>query len=158
MEIQGFPNYLIYEDGRVWSKNSGRFLKYGTDTHNYHMVILRHNGKSHNKKIHRLIGEHYIPNPKNLKCIDHINRIRTDNRIENLRWVSYQDNSRNSSFCHSNTGHQGVSYIPKRDRYRASYTIDRKTYCKYYKNLEDAIAWRKEMVDNHYNRPNPHKV
>ena len=44
---------------------------------------------------HRIIAMQFIPNPDNLPCIDHVNRIRTDNRIENLRFVSYSTNNIN---------------------------------------------------------------
>lgn len=47
------------------------------------------------KKIHRLIAEAFIPNPENKPCIDHINTIRHDNRIENLRWATYKENGNN---------------------------------------------------------------
>lgn len=40
--------------------------------------------------IHRLMAELFIPNPDNLPTVDHINRIRDDNKISNLRWASYQ--------------------------------------------------------------------
>lgn len=46
---------------------------------------------------HRLIAVQFIPNPDNLPQVDHINHNRTDNRIENLRWVSSSGNSRNKS-------------------------------------------------------------
>ena len=44
---------------------------------------------------HRIIALQFIPNPNNLPYIDHINRIRTDNRIENLHWVNNSTNQRN---------------------------------------------------------------
>lgn len=37
----------------------------------------------------------FIPNPDNLLCVDHKNNNKIDNRIENLRWVSYSENNRN---------------------------------------------------------------
>ncbi|KAK8886234.1 hypothetical protein M9Y10_041700 [Tritrichomonas musculus] len=54
-----------------------------------------------NKKIylkHRLIAKQFIPNPDNLPQVDHINRNRTDNRLENLRWVSSSTNLENKTF------------------------------------------------------------
>lgn len=52
--------------------------------------------KGKNYSVHRLIAEGFLENPEHLRCVDHINRIRTDNRLENLRWASYHDNAENS--------------------------------------------------------------
>ena len=48
-------------------------------------------------KKHRIIAEQYIDNPDNLPEVDHINHIRDDNRIDNLRWVSKSTNDRNKT-------------------------------------------------------------
>jgi hypothetical protein len=55
-------------------------------------------------KLHRIIAAQFIANPENKPEVDHINRDRTDNRLENLRWVSNSDNKRNR------TGHLGIKY------------------------------------------------
>lgn len=45
--------------------------------------------------VHRLIAETFLPNLDNKPCIDHINTVKTDNRVENLKWVTYQENNNN---------------------------------------------------------------
>ena len=60
------------------------------------------NNKPYSK--HAIIAKQFIPNPNNLPYVDHINRIKTDNRIDNLRFVSCSDNNKNK------TSNNGVIY------------------------------------------------
>ena len=104
MEIQGFPNYLIYPDGRVFSKErldkrghlrKGKFLSLKINTDGYLFISLSNENKRQNIYIHRLVAIHYIPNPDNKPQVDHINRNKHDNRVENLRWVDSSENNLN---------------------------------------------------------------
>lgn len=61
----------------------------------YPAVTLCKNKQSRCNFIHRIIAEAFIPNPENKPCIDHINAIKTDNRLKNLRWVTRKENSNN---------------------------------------------------------------
>ena len=97
MKIIGFPQYSIYEDGRVINDKSLRMLKQRKDKNGYMIVKLYNNGKSKNVKIHRLLGIHFIPQIEGKNLIDHINRNKQDNRLENLRWVNESENCSNRS-------------------------------------------------------------
>ena len=152
MEINDYPNYLIYEDGRVWSKTRKIFLKPCNNNNDYMFAILYKNGKSKNKYIHRLIAIHYILNPNNKPEVDHINRIKTDNRIENLRWATRQEQIDNRNVI-SNTGEKYINistYLIKNTIYKY-YNIEKKKCfrkllsCKKY-TLQDAIKLRDELL------------
>ncbi|QEE50332.1 hypothetical protein FUA48_12310 [Flavobacterium alkalisoli] len=65
--------------------------KYG-----YYRVHLMKEGKSFIAMVHRLIAEAFIPNPNNKPQVNHINLIRTDNRIENLEWMTNKENMRHA--------------------------------------------------------------
>jgi len=111
MDIVGFPNYLIYEDGKVWGKwGKGRFMKPAINNQGYYFVNIRNSNKEgKNKLIHRLIAEHYIPNPENKSYVDHIDNCRRNYNITNLRWCSRQENQWNTKKSIKNkTGIKGV--------------------------------------------------
>ena len=95
MEIEDYPDYLIYEDGRIWSKyGKGKFLKQNPND-GYLYVKLCKDGKPKTMSVHRLLGNAYIPNPENKREIDHIDNNRQNNNISNLRWVTRSENQRN---------------------------------------------------------------
>lgn len=64
-------------------------------TINGYRVVSLFDGKRRNHKIHRLVANAFIPNPENKPCVDHIDTIRTNNNVNNLRWVTYEENSHN---------------------------------------------------------------
>jgi hypothetical protein len=72
MEVRGYPNYLIYPDGRVYSKVSKIYLSACPNGDGYLRVGLSKDGNRKDHTIHRLVAEHYIPNPDNKHCVDHM--------------------------------------------------------------------------------------
>jgi len=145
MEIVGYENYLIYPDGKVYSKVSKRYLSSHPEGGGYLHVNLSKDGNKKNYKIHRLVGEHYIPNPDNKRCLDHINRIKTDNRIENLRWTTDSENLQNTGVSKNNKiGYKNICYEKSQDRYHYRKMINGQIHSKYFKTLEEAIAYKKD--------------
>ena len=63
------------------------------------------------KFLHRIVATLFIPNPDNKPEIDHINAIKTDNRVENLRWVTHSENMLNTITLNRNIEkHIGKAY------------------------------------------------
>lgn len=106
-DIKGFCGYQVSNIGRVRSidrvitvgdykrKVDGLILKLSNDKDGYKTVNFKigNDGKSFTKRVHRLVAEAFIENPQNYNCIDHINGIRDDNRVENLRWCTAKMNA-----------------------------------------------------------------
>ena len=88
--IEGYENYEVSTAGQVRNKK-GKILKQCKDK-GYLRVVLWRNGKQTHFQVHRLVATAFIPNPNNLETVDHINHDRTDNRVENLRWLSHKNN------------------------------------------------------------------
>lgn len=94
-EIAGFEGlYEISNFGQV-RNNKGELLKHGIKRTNctcYKNVRLWKDGKYHNKYVHRLIAEAFIPNPGNLPFINHKDEDGTNNSIDNLEWCTREYN------------------------------------------------------------------
>jgi hypothetical protein len=97
-QFKNFPQYAMDVNGDVYrlNKNGLRKIEGQKDTKGYIQICLYLDGKRYFKMHHRLIAEEFIPNPLNKSQINHINGIKTDNRICNLEWVTPKENVRHA--------------------------------------------------------------
>ena len=85
--IVGFELYEVSSLGQVRNAKTGRLKIPVMNRSGYLYVNLWKNGLFKTHKLHRLVAIHFIANPDGKSIVDHANRVRTDNRIENLRWT-----------------------------------------------------------------------
>jgi len=99
-DVVGYEGlYQVSNLGRVkslgfdkWHK--GKILKPSYDSKgNYLFIGLHADGKVTQRNVHRLVAETFIPNPNNLPCVNHIDEIKTNNRVDNLEWCTIEYNS-----------------------------------------------------------------
>jgi len=144
MEIEGYPNYLIYDDGRVYSKKRKIFMKPSL-IKGYLSIRLFIDSKRKGFLIHRLVALHYIPNPHNKPEVDHIDINPLNNSISNLRWATRQEQIDNRNVV-TNTGEKYIS------KHKLNYYQIIKTNCFHetlncsHYTLEDAIMLRDSLL------------
>ena len=148
-EVEGFPNYIIFKTGKIWSKNTNRFMtpypQVNKKTCRKDMKMhLSKDGKDKMFYLARLLGIAFIPNPLNLPQIDHIDRNSLNNDLSNLRWVTLEEQARNKGLYKTNK--LGLRYIfYRRNHYEVQ--IVRHKYYKSFKTEEEALLQRNSFLD-----------
>lgn len=119
------------------------------DRNTYRRLLFRRHGKKHTLSAHRIAWAlHNGAWPEGQ--IDHMDGDGLNNRIENLRDVPNSVNQRNQRRPKNNTsGHVGVSWYRRTQRWQAKVNTDAGTKKKYFSDLEEAVAWRADMAAMH---------
>ena len=100
-DIKGYEGlYKISDMGNIFSVKrrgcSGGLRKHVMDSKGYYQVKLTTCYDYKILLVHRLIALHFIPNPENKFVVNHKNGVKTDNRIENLEWVTSSENQKHA--------------------------------------------------------------
>jgi hypothetical protein len=106
----------------------------------YKKYIYFHEGRLQYLSIHRIVASTFIPNPDKKRCVDHINRKRSDNRVENLRWATHQENSLNTKSRQHSTSDKNIYLL--NGKYNVQIYRKDKKFNKLCNTLTDAIKER----------------
>jgi len=143
-EIEDYEDYFITTGGRVWSTMSSRWLK-GKCDRRYCRVGFYKNEKRIFFLVHRVVALAFIPNPDGKQCVDHVDGNPLNNNIENLRWVTSQENNFNAKIkCNNITGVKGVHFRKQSQKWCARISINGKqTHIGYFNTIEEATHARR---------------
>lgn len=136
-----YAGYSITEDGQVYSHKSNKFLAYGFNMAGYHVVDLQVNKKKLRLLVHRLVAMTFLPNPKHLPIVNHIDANPTNNNFPNLEWCTQKHNmqeARRLGLIKTN----GRPYGEKAGNHKLTWEIVRKVR-EHYKQGSSCIALAK---------------
>ena len=145
-DIPNYNGYQVSNFGNVKSLKWGkeRILKSATSKSNYLQVVLCKESKTKTFKIHVLVAMAFFKHLQNgnKNVIDHINGIKNDNRVENLRVVTHRENCQN--YLISKNKIVGISWLKKNQKWHARILINKKSiHLGLFTQKEDALRMYK---------------
>lgn len=174
-DVKGFEGvYQVSNLGRIRSFLNNRYgvcdnqkiIKGSLGKNGYYTVSLYNPATQKRKKllVHRIVAQSFIPNPDNKGVVDHINTNKTDNRVENLRWVTHRENNLNSITLSKTTKASRAYGVTHRGSKSASakpvgqFTLDGSLVCSFGSVVEASektgISWRKITHNIHGEQSN----
>ena len=148
VNITEYPSYQINKLGevrRIYKNGNIKSIKTSINKKNNYVYVSLHH-KNHT--LHRLLGKQFIYNPNNKPCIDHIDRNRQNNSLDNLRWVTYKENTNNKEhskkgcICKSTEKYKDKTYI----YFRVFWYENKIKKSKRFKTEEEAIKFNKNRI------------
>jgi len=141
--IPNYEEYSVSDHGHVMRRN--RILRMGTNSKGYHFVNLCKRGIAKSFSVARLVGLVWVENNEQKPTIDHIDRIRTNNHISNLRWATHAEQQLNRDYPLGAVGHRHI--CTQHGGYKVQIKRDNvMVVAKWFKKLEDAIVFRDAII------------
>lgn len=143
-----YPNYLLSNLGNIKNNTTNKLLKPSLHKSGYLVVQLFRNGKRKVVRLHRLIAQTFLGDVDDTKYIDHLDRNKLNNVLENLRVVTPLESVLNRGIW-GKSKYKGAYYNEKRKDWRSQIRVDKKLInLGYYKTeLECALAYNKYIED-----------
>jgi len=157
-DIEDYEGYYQVSNlGRVKSiiKRKEKILKACEDPNGYYIVTLYKDSIKKSFSVHRLVIVAFIKNEFDLPQVDHIDRNKLNNNLDNLRWVSYSENNRNTNHCDiASSKYNGVSWHKLRKNWRVQIGVNKKQIhlgC-FYNEILAALKFDDYCIENNLDR------
>ena len=92
LPVFGYPNYIVYENGMIYSTLSNKYLKPSKNKKGYMTVELFNDSGSKRLLVHRIVATAFIENPYGLPQVNHIDEDKGNNNVSNLEWCTAKYN------------------------------------------------------------------
>lgn len=151
--IREFPDYEVSDSGLVYSHKSRRELRPLKQPNGYMSVELFNKEGSKRVLVHRLVALAFIPNTDELPQVNHINEDKTDNRVENLEWVTAKQNMQHGTREARRMAHTDYTTQKRKDALKQN----RRKVWRKVKNLDTGEVFDNErLAAKHYGISNSH--
>jgi len=150
-----FNSYKLYSNGDIFSVRRNRYLKPSLAPNGYYVIGLRNGDVNKTYYVHRLVAKFFVNNENNSYVVDHIDRDRTNNDKDNLRWTTREINSYNKG-CpkHNKIGIKYICYSKNVGYYIFQIKRNGVRIRRCCKNLDKLIEFKNNYLDE-INDPYP---
>jgi hypothetical protein len=126
--IEGYANYMVSDLGFVMNNKTLRILRGLSSGAGYEAVSLFADGVRKREYIHRLVACEFLDNPNNLTEVDHVDRNKCNNSVDNLRWCSRSENCSNRGKKeNASSSFKGVTWHKQRQKWQAAISVEGKS-------------------------------
>jgi hypothetical protein len=148
--LKNYQNYLIDRNGNIYSVQTNKLLKPQLNIHGYYQLGLSNENRVITIRIHRLVAEQFIPNPRTYRVVNHKDGNRQNNNVDNLEWCSDMYNAQTENTLRSPTQIKYNKY------YRITYKIAGKQLAETFKTEQEAIDANENLKESMWNRQAKH--
>ena len=156
-QFRDYSNYIIYDDGRIYSKTRKKFMTYKIMKDGYVRMELYKDKKPKMFNVHRIVAEVFIPNPLNKPFVNHKDGNKQNNHIDNLEWVTQKENIEHafrtglSHYQEKNTGYK----CKKVNQYDLNMNLIKEWLC--ISQIYRELGYSRERITTHCKNNKPYK-